>query len=1290
MAVFRRTISFFIGILLISASMAVGIDFKAGHYPDFDIRVLSDSHLRVSFDADYGNDFTTLNRSARQVIDGAEYWGRSFIVAVPSDGDVTIDYQYRRAGSIVSDRLKEFAPEYLPLVSKQSEFFARGHKLVRFVILAQRIEGNALAAYDDFIIDLHISGTTSSTGSMPATALDAAIAKSVINPQQLYSFASAMPERPAYKPGLAVFDNADQWVKITIDDNGMYRISAADLQNAGISTANLRSDSLRMFYAGGVLPSANFSDPQPELEQISIRVVDGGDGVFSGTDYLQFYGEASNRYDVTNGTLEYIFNGYTTDNVYWLAVGGFESQAALRWGTVSSSTDTPDETLSFFNDFVRVEQENMLKIDGDGHTRNYYRWYTSDQNNVSTSFTMPQLAAQDSIEIELSALCNFSGTSISLNGSTMIRVGGSGTSYFYILPATAGVAGLNSALLTVQTGINGSYTDYMNVVYPRTLEYTGEALNFNSYEHTGTIQYNVAGNVSGLEILDITDTDHPGLISGASTTGGTISFRRATGDGISRFVAFMADDASAPKSLVLWQGENLYSDVSQYDCIAIAPSGFMNALAEYVSYRAVAGGHRVKLAAVEDIYDMFGFGMESPLAIRRYLKYAYENCAAPAPFAAVFVGDGHYDFRDNLGMHLPSYVPPFIWESDFSAGDDNFVYFGDVGQLDSDSSFVPDADRGWDMMTGRWPVRSSGEVRDYIAKLKAYEAPEDQGIWRSRVTFVADDENKAGYSTEIIHTAQAETLAVFHTPQQMTIDKIYATDYPFASNGDKPTVNSAIVNALNEGSLIVNYIGHGSPDVWADEHIFQKASDLGRLQNNDKLTTVIAGSCSIGNFDTPGNEGMAEMMFRMDGGAISTISATRLVYSRDNAIFSYDLYDAIFGGASNLCEAVYTAKMLHQYYYPGFTNLLRNDRSYVAFGDPLAISGLPEYKVVFDIPGGSQLTPLEYFGFEGQLFDASGDSLVVDGQMTIDVYDSRFVRHHPLGIDYSLGGPQIFRGQVTVTAGRFGGGFVVPLDIDYGGQAAQISGFVNFSTGSALGSVDSLPIAETAGATTDNTGPEVEVSFGDNPEFQTGDRISAEADLIVNLSDVSGINLTGGLGHRIELVIDNDNNTTVNLTDLFSYDEGSYQAGRLTYMLPELTPDRHLFAVKAWDNANNPTIVEFEAVVAQNSDIAIRDVMNYPNPMDEFTEFFFELSESADWAEVQIFTLAGRNIKTLRASNLTAGRNRAFLWDGRDLDGDRVAEGVYLYKITVKGRVIAGSASSDNLTEAFGKLVLLN
>jgi hypothetical protein len=837
--------------------------------------------------------------------------------------------------------------------------------------------------------------------------------------------------------------------------------------------------------------------------------------------------------------------------------------------------------------------------------------------------------------------------------------------------------------------VSGYFLDFLDINYPMELHYSGSQLDFNSQSYAGIIHYRMTGYTPSNYVLDITRTDTVFVVNGVEIISDTARFQRPESSArISTYVTYAPNSIHNPVAVDKVDPGDMHRDMTQYDCLVIAPGRFHEALAEYVDYRWNTGGYRVKLVAVEDIYNNFGFGLLSPMAIRNYLRFAYENYDAPAPFAVLLAGDGHYDFLDNLERHTSSYIPPFVWPVEYSVGDDNYVYFGQFSWLDSDSSYIYQLDRGWDMMIARWPVRSSNEIASHMAAIKNYESAENKGDWRTRITYVADDEFKNPVSSEIIHTAMAETLAVFHTPSEYVHDKIYATDFPFSSNGEKPAVNDAIVNALNEGTIIINYIGHGSPDVWADEHIFKKSIDLSRLQNKDKLTLVIAGSCSIGFFDDPGQEGMAEIMFRQEGGAIETVSATRLVYATDNAIFNYDLFDALFGKHCNVSEAVYSAKVMHQYTYN--YSLIRNDRAFVVFGDPLSQIGLPEYELRFDNGTDSILTPLDYFGFTGIVTDREGNALTVDGLVDITAYDSRIVRHHEQDLDYTLGGPPIFRGTVEVNAGSFEGGFIVPLDIDYGGDAAHMTGYGSFGGISGIGGIDSLAVASNALSTSDNTGPEIEYSFEGSPDFVSGNRIPANAIVIVRLQDESGINLTGGLGHRIELIIDNDNNTTMNLTDLYSYDPDSYRSGELRFSLPDLTPESHRFKIRAWDNANNPSQTEFEATPSPEGRIAIQEFMNYPNPMEEGTEFFFDLSESADWVEIKIFTLAGRMIKNFRTDNLPVGKNRRFYWDGRDLDGDRVAEGVYIYKISAQGRLTSGSGSADNMAEAFGKLVLLN
>ncbi|RMD48658.1 MAG: hypothetical protein D6830_06470 [Ignavibacteria bacterium] len=83
--------------------------------------------------------------------------------------------------------------------------------------------------------------------------------------------------------------------------------------------------------------------------------------------------------------------------------------------------------------------------------------------------------------------------------------------------------------------------------------------------------------------------------------------------------------------------------------------------------------------------------------------------------------------------------------------------------------------------------------------------------------------------------------------------------------------------------------------------------------------------------------------------------------------------------------------------------------------------------------------------------------------------------------------------------------------------------------------------------------------------------------------------------------------------------------------------------------------------------LEIVDLYNYPNPMKEDTYFIFGLPELPDNLILKVFTIAGREIysKELDSSELNFNLNKIY-WDGRDNDGDTIANGVYFYKFIIR------------------------
>ena len=107
-----------------------------------------------------------------------------------------------------------------------------------------------------------------------------------------------------------------------------------------------------------------------------------------------------------------------------------------------------------------------------------------------------------------------------------------------------------------------------------------------------------------------------------------------------------------------------------------------------------------------------------------------------------------------------------------------------------------------------------------------------------------------------------------------------------------------------------------------------------------------------------------------------------------------------------------------------------------------------------------------------------------------------------------------------------------------------------------------------------------------------------------------------------------------------------------------------IFAKNASGNVVDSSGIEKYFVV--NEDTKILYVYNYPNPSRGETYFTFKLTQIPDELKIKIFTVAGRLIKeiTKTASELNFDFNRIF-WDGKDTDGDYIANGTYFYKIII-------------------------
>ncbi|MDZ7344251.1 MAG: T9SS type A sorting domain-containing protein, partial [candidate division KSB1 bacterium] len=194
---------------------------------------------------------------------------------------------------------------------------------------------------------------------------------------------------------------------------------------------------------------------------------------------------------------------------------------------------------------------------------------------------------------------------------------------------------------------------------------------------------------------------------------------------------------------------------------------------------------------------------------------------------------------------------------------------------------------------------------------------------------------------------------------------------------------------------------------------------------------------------------------------------------------------------------------------------------------------------------------------------------------------------------------------------------------------------------------------------TDKSIPRLEVTF-DGRIVIRNDYVSPAPTIVCKIYDESPLPLADT--NRVQVLLDEQP---------ISYSEGrlqfeSFASGPLRAQVtfwPQLTAGSHVIEFFVRDATNNPAY--YRAEVQVDTDFRLREVMNYPNPFRDETDFTYYLTQPADEVTIKIFTLSGRLIAVIERAPASAGFNYAH-WDGRDADGDVIANGVYLYKLMAR------------------------
>ena len=1181
------------------------------------------------------------------------------------------------------------------------ETMVRGLKIIKLALAASKLENGTLYQAKNITVRVDFDAERIDRRYSPRPngyIFDDLFSRTVANYREARNWRVDWPPIP-FKTAMAVssFDSSQVWVKIELVASGVYRLGRFELASAGVNFDGVDPRSFRVFYGGGRELPVDNDIARPELAEIPIKVTGESDGSFDADDLVLFYGESVDRsvYNDDDENWEYLANHYTARNVYWFTYGGNFGSNPKRWGSLNGDPVSQLQMASTFTDLAHEEQNlTFYYTTDDADPYDNYNWYAGNLEEFSYNIQLVDVVPGSQASIAVRS--RPANVTLEVNNSIAIleSVGG----YFTRFTSSNLRGGTSFNTYNISRSGNSINLDYIDTYYSRYLRLYNGFLNFYGSDVIGTITYNLSGVPSDYLLLHISSPDDVAQIINGSLSSDSLVFNHSS-DGRRQYYITSPSYYKSAVDLTVYEADDLRSTTNGADYIIVTHEDFYDQALELADHREnMSPGIRARVVKTEDIYNQFSWGLFDPTAIRDFLKYTYENWAGTAPSYAVLIGDGHYDYRNNWNNNVTNYIPPFHGISESTSrkshgSDEAFVYFGDYGYLDSDST------GGLDMIIGRIPVRSTSQMDVVLDKIINYESNQEMGKWRNTVMVVADDNlSGPGKVGERMHTDQGERLATEHVPAEMEVKKIFLVDYPLRTGNSKPDAREALIAAFNEGGLIVDWIGHGNKGLWAHEALFRRVEDMPRLTNGYKLPLIFAASCSIGYYDHPTEQGLSEDFVRHEGGGgIVSIGATRKVFATSNAALNEAMFDVLLESDSvSFGSALYMAKFLRQV----TDGLQDNDRKFVTLGDPAVVSGKPTLSAEFTY-GPDSLRGLTVESIAGYITNDSGDVQTgYNGTVWVLVKDASINKTNylldysgnPIGstVNYVVPGPTIFYGPAEVTDGYFSSTFFIPKDITYGGSGAKIFVYFNDDDSDGHGVIDSLPMSGSLAADPDSSGPEITVTFNNQALDQNMHALPAEALLEIRLEDEHGINVTGTMGHGIEVKIDDGEAYSLDLTDDFVFDMGEWQQGAAAFRIPELADGEYDLTIKAWDNYNNSSVFSTYITVYADDRFSVSEVMNYPNPVVETdsTVFQYMLTNDAEAVSLKIFTLAGRKIKTfdLRTPDFLTSGYHYVPYNLRDTDGDRLASGVYIYKIEATG---VGFDGARRTSDSVSKLAIL-
>lgn len=1106
---------------------------------------------------------------------------------------------------------------------------------------------------------------------------------------------------PQPKSSLSSTENSvlssGKWYKISVSENGIHRLSYQNLIDLGVDVDDINPANIRIYgRPGGMLPVSNAESRIDDLEELSIQITGQNDGSFDESDIILFYGQSPHKWEENSGKFSRQIHLFEEKTYYFLTT---DLGAGKRLSNQISEL-TSDLIINTFNDY-QIHENDEINFVKSGKV--WYGDVFDIINSRTFNFNFPNRIGLSNLKLVLAARASspFS-SSFTINSSGMDEelsvISGVYGSYNYANTKTIEKE-INPNGDNIQVQLDFSSTsssgkgwiDYIEVNAERELKMSGSQMPFRSLasvQAENISKFEISNASSGVQVWDVTQPLSP-KNQNLTFEGGKAIFSLKT-DSLKEFVAFSGGykDVGLDGRI---SNQNLHA-LKDIDYLIVSHPTFFseaNRLADFHTSNGLA----VAVVTPQQIYNEFSSGSQDVSAIRDFAKRLYNN-DNPLKYLLLF-GDASYDPKNRLienSNFIVSYQSSNSTNALYSyVSDDYFAILDEGESLTNENAQLPFLDIG----VGRFPVQNLEEAKNAVDKVINYNVENSFGDWRLRLCFVGDDNDEV----ETVHTAQAEQLADYIALEHpnMNVDKIYLDAYEqeTSTGGQRcPSANTAISNAVNQGMFLINYTGHGGELGWAHERILG-LEDINTWNNENNFPLFMTATCEFGRYDDPERVSAAEHVFLKEkGGAIALLTTSRVVFTDNNLDLNEAFLENLFP-ENNAVDFPRLGDVLMRTKNNVDDIEDSNHRNFTLLGDPALTLAYPKYDVVLtEILDSAKA--LGKVTVSGEIHRNGVKLEEFSGYVFPTVFDKR-TDFQTLGQDespvlvFDLQKNKLFNGKSTVTNGEFSFTFIVPKDINYDFGNGKISlyaeGMVNNEQIDASGFSNEIIIGGTADDyTDDSSGPEISLFINDT-NFVRGGITNSNPNLYALLFDENGINTVGnGIGHDMTAVLNQESSNPIVLNDFYEYDIDSYKSGVIEYPFSNLEEGTHTLTVKVWDVFNNSSesTTEFKVISADN--LTIQNLINYPNPVADFTSFYFEHNQSDLDMRVNlvIMDINGRVVKNIEDNLKPVGfRYGPIEWDGKSNEGNKLLSGMYIYNIIA-------TASDGEVSSKSGRLILID